>query len=76
MSSPVDRLIQAASDSVFAPKSLEDIRQRLAVLKQSECNCTDGPHENALHDLALDDVPVLLRVIEQLAERLGGNDEV
>lgn len=72
MSTQIDALVQAASDSLFAPETLDDIRQRLVFIQASECNCGDSPHENALHDLVDDDVPVLLRVIEQLtAGRTG-----
>lgn len=79
----IDDLVQASSDSLFAPETLEDIRCRLSFIAASECNCPEGPHENALHDLADDDVPVLLRVIEQMAAEIarlsvpvtGGNDE-
>lgn len=63
----IDELIQASSDSLFAPETLEDIRCRLSFIEASECNCNEGPHENALHDLADDDVPVLLRVVEKQA---------
>lgn len=66
----VDGLIQAVGDSLFAPETLEDIRCRLSFIAASECNCIEGPHENALHDLAHDDVPVLLQVIERLDGRL------
>jgi len=62
----IDDLIQSCGDSMFAPESLDDIRRRLAFIESSECECDTTPHENAIHDLAFDDVPVLLRVIEKL----------
>lgn len=52
--------------SIFAPRSLQDIRDRHARSNQLVCNCLDSDHENALHDLAINDVPVLLRLIEHL----------
>lgn len=65
-----DDMVQASSDSLFAPGSLEDVRCRLSFIQASECNCDEGPHENALHDLANDDVPVLLSVIGRLDTEL------
>lgn len=52
--------------SVFAPRSLQDIRDRLTRANQLACDCLDSDHENALHDLAHDDVPVLLRLVDHL----------
>lgn len=66
MTNEIDGLIQEAGDSLFAPEKLEDIRCRLSFVAASECNCDETPHENALHDLAHDDVPVLLSVIDRL----------
>lgn len=40
---------------------------RLEYIDAHECDCDELPHSNALHDLANDDVPVLLKVIEQQA---------
>lgn len=51
--------------SIFAPESLQDIRDRLAFIEANECDCDETPHTSALHDLAHDDVPALLRVVEQ-----------
>lgn len=62
----IDDLVQSCGDSMFAPGSLDDIRRRLAFIESSECECDTTPHENAIHDLVHDDVPVLLRVIEKL----------
>ena len=66
------RLLQKHSDkadlSLDAPTSLDDIRERLARCTQG-CRCDDGDHENAVHDLASSDVPVLLAAFEDaLAE--------
>lgn len=63
----LDEAIERCSDSIFAPESLEDVRQRLARIEATGCPCLESDHQNALHDLAHDDVPVLLRVIEQLS---------
>lgn len=65
-----DVIVQGCSDSIFAPESLADIKCRLSFIEASECNCVEGPHENALHDLVRDDVPVLLKVVDQLAAEL------
>ena len=54
--------------SIFAPRSLQDIRDRLARASQLTCDCLNSDHENALHDLASDDVPVLLRLVDLLCE--------
>ena len=54
--------------SLDAPTSLDDIRERLARCTHG-CRCDDGDHENAVHDLASSDVPVLLAAFEDaLAE--------
>ena len=63
----VDDLIQALGDSIFAPETLQQVRDRIARIDSTACMCGDTPHENALHDLAHDDVPVLLRAIDRLA---------
>lgn len=65
-----DVIVQECSDSIFAPGSLADIKCRLSFIEASECNCVEGPHENALHDLVRDDVPVLLKVVDQLDAEL------
>lgn len=66
MTNDVGDALYAASDySLFGPTSLEDIRCRLSFIAASECNCVEGPHENALHDLAVDDAPAMLKVLEQ-----------
>lgn len=49
--------------SLDAPTSLDDIRDRLARCTHG-CRCDDGDHENAVHDLASSDVPVLLAAFE------------
>lgn len=56
--------------SIFAPETLQDVKCRLSFIAASECNCNDSPHENAIHDLAHDDVPVLLALIEQQAAEI------
>ncbi|BCO56111.1 hypothetical protein MINTM005_13550 [Mycobacterium intracellulare] len=67
MSESTDAELYAASDySLFGPESLEDVQQRLARIDSNECRCGDSPHENALHDLAHDDAPALLRLVESL----------
>lgn len=65
--SNADDLIQASGDSLFSPEKLQDVCDRLEYIDAHECDCGETPHEDALHDLAHDDVPVLLRVIERLA---------
>lgn len=70
MSDDINQLVQAASTSLFSPESLDDIRCRLSFIEASECNCGEGPHENAIHDLIKDDVPVLFHVIHCLAAEL------
>ncbi len=68
----VDELLYSLSDySLFGPESLDDVRHRLAYIDNHECKCDEGPHENAIHDLAYDDVPVLLKLIEVLAAKAG-----
>ena len=49
--------------SLDAPTSLDDIRERLARCTHG-CRCDDGDHENAVHDLATSDVPVLIAAFE------------
>lgn len=58
-----DDLIANESDSLFAPESVQDVRERLARIESAGCPCVESDHLNALHDLAHDDVPVLLCVI-------------
>ena len=53
--------------SIFSPESLQEIRDRLAHIEASECDCDESPHLDALHDVARDDVPVLLALVDQLA---------
>ncbi|WP_458317141.1 hypothetical protein [Mycolicibacterium brisbanense] len=73
MSDTADELLESHkfSDdgSIWAPESLQQVRDRLEFIDAHECDCDAMPHSNALHDLAHDDVPVLLRVIEQLTPR-------
>jgi hypothetical protein len=74
-----DEVIEDCGDSIFAPESLDDVRARLASIEETGCPCLEGDHQNALHDLAHDDVPVLLRAIEQLSakvERLAADESV
>lgn len=56
----------AEDGSIFAPRALQEIRDRHTRASQSVCDCLDSDHENVLHDLATDDVPVLLRLIDHL----------
>ena len=66
----IDQALQAhkfsPDGSIWAPESLQQVRDRLARIESTPCMCVDEPHDNALHDLAHDDVPVLLRLIERL----------
>lgn len=68
MSKELDDALYAASDySLFGPESLKQVRDRLEFIDAHDCDCDELPHSNALHDLAHDDVPVLIKVIEQQA---------
>ncbi|MEH3142493.1 MAG: hypothetical protein PGN37_20440 [Mycobacterium kyogaense] len=49
--------------SIFGPDSLQDICDRVALIGSTDCPCGTSPHLNALHDLALTDLPALLRVL-------------
>lgn len=51
--------------ALFGPTCLDDIRVRLQFIAASECNCDTSLHINALHDLAADDAPAMLKVLEQ-----------
>lgn len=66
-----DRMLEAhkfsPEGSIWAPESLQQVRDRLEFIGAHECDCGETPHESALHDLAHDDVPVLLKVIERQA---------
>lgn len=66
-----DRMLEAhkfsPEGSIWAPESLQQVRGRLEFIDAHECDCGETPHESALHDLAHDDVPVLLKVIERQA---------
>ncbi|MFN6543519.1 hypothetical protein [Mycolicibacterium nivoides] len=68
-----DEMMQAhrltPDGSLFSPATLQEVRDRLEYIDAHECDCGETPHEDALHDLAHDDVPALLQVIEQLAPR-------
>ncbi|AII28211.1 hypothetical protein VC74_gp59 [Mycobacterium phage Sparky] len=68
-----DRMLEShkysPDGSIWAPETLQQVRDRLEFIDAHECDCDESPHSNALHDLANDDVPVLLKVIEgQAAE--------
>lgn len=70
MSDPDDALRAhrlTPAGSLFSPATLQEVRDRLEYIDAHECDCGETPHEDALHDLAHDDVPALLRVIEQQA---------
>lgn len=73
MSDTADELLEShkfsPDGSIWAPETLQQVRDRLEFIDAHECDCDELPHSSALHDLAHDDVPVLLRVIEQLAPR-------
>lgn len=56
--------------SLFSPSTLQEVRDRLEYIDAHECDCGETPHEDALHDLAHDDVPALLRVIEHQAAEI------
>ena len=56
-------------ESIFAPQSLTDVQDRLDRIEKTGCRCVEGPHENALHDLAADDVPWLLAEVQRLRAR-------
>lgn len=56
--------------SIWAPETLQEVRDRLSRIKAAGCPCLESDHLNALHDLAHDDVPVLLQLIERQAEAL------
>ncbi|MBP3087014.1 hypothetical protein [Mycolicibacterium fortuitum] len=77
-----DRMLKAhkfsPEGSIWAPESLQQVRDRLEFIDAHECDCGETPHESALHDLAHDDVPALLKVIERQAaevERLRATVE-
>lgn len=79
MSDQVNRMLEShkfsPDGSIWAPETLQQVRDRLEYIDAHECDCDESPHRNALHDLANDDVPVLLKVIEAQAaehERLRG----
>ena len=55
-----------------APGSVAEIRERLErATEPLGCLCNDGAHENALHDLATSDVPVLLAAYEHAVADLA-----
>lgn len=68
-----DELLQAhhldPDVSLFSPETLQEVRDRLEYIEEHECDCGETPHESALHDLAHEDVPALLHVIERLTPR-------
>lgn len=79
MSDQVDQMLEShkfsPDGSIWVPETLQQVRDRIEYIDAHECDCDELPHSNALHDLANDDVPVLLKVIEQQAaevERLRG----
>lgn len=61
MSDTADELLEShklsPDGSLFSPATLQEVRDRLEYIDAHECNCCDSPHEDALHDLAHDDVP-------------------
>lgn len=65
-----DLIQQCGYHGLFSPTSLDDVRQTLSIISRTECPCDESGHLSALHDLAHDDVPVLLRVIEHLYRRV------
>lgn len=52
--------------SIFVPDNVGDIEARLRRIEENVCYCATGPHEDALHDLAADDVPWLLAEVRRL----------
>lgn len=73
MSDTADELLEShkfsPEGSIWAPETLQQVRDRLEYIDAHECDCDELPHSSALHDLAHDDVPVLLRVIERMTPR-------
>lgn len=55
---------------MFTPTSVQDVTDRLARIHQHECRCGVGPHEDALHDLAVTDVPWLVSEFTRLREQV------
>lgn len=66
-----DRMLEAhkfsQDGSIWAPETLQQVRDRLERIDEYPCHCGTSEHTDALHDLANDDVPVLLKVIERQA---------
>jgi len=77
--SEVDRLLEdhkfSPDGSIFEPESLQDICERLGYIDEHECVCNESPHLNALHDLAYDDVPALLTVLDTLTDRIAALEQ-
>lgn len=69
----VDEVVRYSIEYRCTPDGLAAIKRRYRYIEDSgvDCDCGDSRHENALHDLAYSDVPVLLRIIE----RQGDLDE-
>ena len=72
MSRYVDRLLSecVVGGSPYAPRTIDQIQERLHRIETNECRCGASTHENALHDLAADDVPALIRLVDLLARKL------
>lgn len=78
----VDALLNEWADgedgSIFAPRAIDDVHSRIDIARvKTDCRCGDSSHENAIHDLVADHLPVLLRLIETLApKRIETYDEL
>jgi hypothetical protein len=66
------------SDYGYDPVDLDLIRARYDLCGAADnftdghCLCSESEHVNALHDLAQDDVPAMLREIQQLRNVILG----
>jgi hypothetical protein len=64
---PADSVRLPWTGNLFEAATLGDVRRRLELIQSEDCRCGDSLHENALHDLANDDVPVLLAELARLS---------
>ena len=74
MSDTADELLEAhkfsPEGSLWSPETLQEVRDRLERIDEYPCHCSTSEHVDALHDLANDDVRVLLKVIERQASEV------
>ena len=56
------------NNSLFAPANLEQVKARLREALELPCDCNTTEHENAIHDLVHDDIPVLIAAVEKLEQ--------